>query len=73
VSFNAREAKEGLSELSDCVSGLADHLAEIVTLSQKKVEGDIKTTKTSLLWSWLGLALIFVGFAGQVISSWPCS
>jgi hypothetical protein len=57
---------ERLSELSECVSALANRLTEIVTLSQQKVEGDSVTAQASLRLSVLGLAFILLGFFKQL-------
>jgi hypothetical protein len=73
ISYNVRRAIEGLSETSECVSALACHLTEIVTLSQQKVEGDSVTAQSSLRLSVIGLALILIGFCGQLIGSLPCT
>jgi hypothetical protein len=72
TSYNAEQAKEGLSELSECVNALANHLTEIVTLSQRKLEGDSVAAQTSLRMSVIGLFFILFGFTGQLIGSWPC-
>jgi hypothetical protein len=73
ISYNAKQAIERLSELSECVSALADHLTEIVTLSQQKVEGDSVTAQSSLRLSVIGLVFILIGFCGQLIGSLPCT
>jgi hypothetical protein len=69
TSYNARRSIEGLSELSECVNALAEHLPKIVTLTQEKVEA---TAQTSLRWSVIGLVFILIEFCGQLIGSFPC-
>jgi hypothetical protein len=73
ISYNARQGIERLSEMSECVSALASHLSEVVTLSQQKVEGDRVTAQASLRLSFIGLAFILIGFFGQLIGSLPCT
>jgi hypothetical protein len=43
-----------------------------LTQSQQKAEEDRVTAQTSLLWSFIGLGFILIGFVGQLIGSWPC-
>jgi len=73
VSFNVQQTVETLSELAESVNALAKHLSEIVSLNEKKLEGDSATAKTSLFLSYLGLCFILLGFLGQLIGSWPCA
>ena len=73
ISYNAQNAIERLKELSECVGAVESHLADIVSLTKAKVEGDGIAANASLRWSYLGLVFILIGFFGQLVGSWPCA
>lgn len=72
VHFNANHALERVYEVSQCVSALAEHLSELLSLQKEQAEGNAKVANKSLRYSFLGLVLIFIGFSLQLFSSVHC-
>lgn len=66
VAFNARSALTELSNLANCVEGVAENLSEFVELSEKNAKRDRQTANRSLKCSIAGLGLIVIGFGLQI-------
>ena len=69
VSYNARHAIDQLGELAQSVSGLAEAITKIILFQKEQAEANSRIANASILYSILGLALIFVGFLMQLISA----
>jgi hypothetical protein len=69
VSYNARHAIEQLAELAQSVSGLAEAITKIIQFQKDQAEANSRIANASILYSIVGLVLIFVGFLMQLISA----
>jgi hypothetical protein len=69
VSYNAERAIESIREATECMEGLAGHIASIVSLQKKQVQGNREAAQASLRYSIAGLVFIFLGFLGQMLGT----
>ena len=69
VSFNVRHAIDQLQELAQSVAGLAEPITKIILLQKDQAEANSRIANASILYSIVGLALIFVGFVMQFIAA----
>jgi hypothetical protein len=69
ISYNARHALDQLQELAQSVSGLAAPVAKIILFQKEQAEANSRIANTSILYSIVGLVLIFVGFSMQLVAA----
>lgn len=69
-NFNTRSALEELSNLANCVEGLAENLSEFIELFGRNAERDRQAANRSFEWSIIGLTLIVFGFSLQIVGAW---
>jgi hypothetical protein len=69
VSYNAERSMEIIKEATECMEGLAGHIASVVSLQKKQVEGNREAAQKSLRYSIIGLVFIFFGFLGQMVGT----
>jgi hypothetical protein len=69
VSYNARHAIDQLAEMAQSVSGLAEAITKIILFQKDQAEANSRIANASILYSIVGLALIFVGFLMQLVSA----
>lgn len=67
-SFDHHAAKYSLDEIKSGVSGLADDLHTLAMMMLVSVKSDRETVKLSLGLSYIGLALIALGFILQILA-----
>ena len=72
VSYNARRATEQIEELATCLNGLAENVSKLVLLHSEQAEKDAAAAGRSVRISILGLSIIAIGFAMQIVGTWPC-
>ena len=72
VSFNARKATDAIRELGGCLNALAEHVSKLMMLQYHQAEHDVVTARTSLRFSIIGLTIIAIGFAMQIVGIAPC-
>jgi hypothetical protein len=65
-TFDPRSAQSSLDELKDGINGVADNLGTVAAMMVATVENDRKTAATSLIVTYTGLGLIFLGFVLQI-------
>jgi len=73
ASYNTRAAIGQLRELTAGVGEVARHVALLTEFVAATVRSDLEAAKSSLRYSVVGLALVGVGFALQMVGTWPCS
>ncbi|MDR6624633.1 hypothetical protein [Caulobacter segnis] len=71
TSFNARNTVEQVREISECTSGLAEHISKITTYLDQGASENNQTAFMSFWLSIAGLFMILIGFVLQVIGTYP--
>lgn len=72
VAYNARRAHDSMKDIADCVSGLGEHLAGVVEIMEKSSQNEISSARRSYILSIIGIMIIAVGFAFQMVGTIPC-
>jgi ABC-type multidrug transport system fused ATPase/permease subunit len=69
VSLNTRHTVDQLAELAQSVSALAQPLTKLILFQKEQAEANSRIANASILYSIVGLVLIFVGFVMQFIAA----